>query len=150
MKDENYLYECDRENCSKKYKSSSALRYHQSNNHNNDNSDIKNNVKSVKTEEPDSVTPKSKRKGKSKAKKLKVKTEVVSEGDQDRSGTTTPVEGHTEPLNIIYQLSAQTSNDTTIVTSPGSASNGTVVNGAAPRVATATHSKHSCSYSSKW
>ena len=138
MKDENYLFECDRENCSKKYKSISALRYHQSNNHNNDNSDIINNVKSVKTEEPDYVTPKSKRKGKSKAKKLKVKTEVVSEGDQDRSNTTTPVEGHTEPLNITYQLSAQTSNDTTIVTSPGSASNGTVVNGAAPRVATAT------------
>ena len=138
VKDENDLYECDRENCSKKYKSISALRYHQSNNHNNDDSDIKNNVKSVKTEEPDYVTPKSKSKGKSKAKKLKVKTEVVSDGDQDRSGTTTPVEGHTEPRNITYQLSAQTSNDTTIVTSHGSASNGIVVNGAAPRVATAT------------
>ena len=130
VKDENDLYECDRENCSKKYKSISALRYHQSNNHSNDNNDSK------------KKDTKPKAKGKAKAKKAKRQTDSVSEDcEQDRSLSTTPptpMEAPAEPMNITYQLSAQTTNGTTIVTSPGSAQNGTVVGAGASRVATAT------------
>ena len=113
LKDESELYECDVGECKKKYKSVSALRYHQSHNH----------VATVSKDTPEKKTSKKKNKSKSKkAKKMAaivVKDESKSEdSDTDRLTPSESVETPstpTPPVNITYQLSAQASNGTTIV-----------------------------------